>query len=83
MSETAWWVIVGVALAAVVIGAMRFDLMGLMLRDKLEHPEESALSPDAMTGGHAEPAPEQHGAPAHAHPAGRRKPPYHRSGRRA
>jgi hypothetical protein len=80
MSETAWWVIVGVALLLAVAGAMRFDLLGAILRDRLEHGDGAAAPPE----GAAPDAPAEHSAdPRHlAHSAGHRKPPYHRSGRR-
>jgi len=81
MSATAWWVIVGVVLVLAVLGAMRFDVLGALLRDKLEHPADRGIDAAAAAAraGH-EAAP--HGEGHHAHESTQRKPPYHRSGRR-
>jgi hypothetical protein len=79
MTETAWWLILGVALLLAIVGALRFDVLGLFLRDRLEHP-------DAAAGRVTEPPPmpDADSAPANHHPAHghHRKPQYHRSGRR-
>ena len=81
MSGTAWWVIVGVVLLLAVVGAIRFDLLRAVLRDKLEHPEDRGIDV-AAAASHAEHEAAPHGEGRHAHGSAQRKPPYHRSGRR-
>ncbi|TMH09059.1 MAG: hypothetical protein E6H79_01010 [Betaproteobacteria bacterium] len=82
MTETAWWLILGVALLLALAGALRFDVLGLFLRDRLEHPDETpgrVAANDAAPDAGATPAPGAH-HPAHGAP--HRKPHYHRSGGR-
>ena len=79
MNEMAWWLVIGVALLLGLAGALRFDVLGLFLRDRLEHPDAGA--------GHVSDAPPEPEAtpaatvrhPPHGH---HRKPQFHRSGRR-
>ena len=78
MTETAWWLILGVAVLLAIAGALRFDVLGLFLRDRLEHP-------DATPGKLENEVPPQGPAPAARHPAHdahHRKPQHHRSGGR-
>jgi hypothetical protein len=79
MTETAWWLILGVALLLALAGALRFDVLGLFLRDRLEHPDPAAgrvTEPPPAADAAAE-ATARH--PAHGH---HRKPQHHRSGGR-
>jgi len=80
MSETAWWLIIGVTLLLAIAGALRFDLLGAMLRDKLEHPDAPPM-PASLAAAKAEQDAAQageHHAKAHPH----HKPASHRRGRR-
>ena len=79
MSEAAWWVIIGVAVLLALAGALRFDVLGLFLRDRLEHPDAPA---GRLPAEDVPPAPEADAQPQHPHPVPRHKPPFHRSGRR-
>jgi hypothetical protein len=82
MSETAWWLIVGVALLLAIAGALRFDLLGAMLRDKLEHPDAPPPLSASAAAAQAERAAAEAGEHHAVHAAAHRKAPSHRRGRR-
>lgn len=69
-------VLLVLALLLAVLGALRFDLVKLLLRNLIGTPDPGKGMPAWREHGHAEPATPK------AHEAAPAKPPFHRSGRR-
>jgi hypothetical protein len=75
------WVLVVVALVLLIAGTLRYDLLWPALRERLGgRPEPAAEPPPARTGAHHAAAHTGHVAP-HV-PAPKRRPAFHRSGKR-
>lgn len=69
-------VLLVLALLLAVLGALRFDLVKLLLRNLIGTPDPGKGMPAWREHGHADPATPK------AHEAAPAKPPFHRSGRR-
>ena len=76
MTETGWWILLGVMLLALCASAVRFDVWWALLRGRLMPPRDE---PEA--GAEPERRSASPGRRAH-HPAPHQRAVFHRSGRR-
>ncbi len=78
MTETGWWILLGVMLLALCASAVRFDVWWALLRERFTPPQRE---PDAEAGAEPERRSASPGRRAH-HAAPHQRPAFHRSGRR-
>ena len=75
MTETGWWILLGVVLLALCASAVRYDVWWALLRGRL-------LPPAGEPEGDARERRPAHGGHRPHHPTPHQRPAFHRSGRR-